>query len=339
MQLLRDWDLQPLNTLAVPARAEYFCTVQSPGELNEALQWCRDHRQPLNLLGGGSNVVLAQRLAGLTLQIQLLGKQVLEETDTEVVVGISAGENWHQLVVWCLQNGFYGLENLALIPGTVGAAPVQNIGAYGVEISRFIEQVNAVSRADSTVISLSQAQCEFAYRDSVFKQRFRDQLVIIDIVLRLSRQPSVELSYPALRDALIGDPTPQSIFAAVCELRRSKLPDPTQTPNCGSFFKNPIVPWDLYQKLQRQYPHMPSYPASIDAAPVRKLAAAWLIDQAGWKGKSQYGASVHHQQALVLTNPQRQRAQAVLDLAGEIQRSVAARFDVHLEMEPQLLGF
>lgn len=344
MWIQPDHNLQPLNTLAVPSRAEFFCSAHTELELLEALEWTRQRQLPLHLLGGGSNLVLAQRLAGLTLQVGLLGKTLLEETPESVLLRVNGGENWHQLVVWCLEQGYYGLENLALIPGTVGAAPVQNIGAYGVEISRFIEAVETLGRDDGAPLVLSNRDCKFSYRDSIFKQDLRNRQVITSVILRLSRRPQLEISYPALSEALSGNITPQSVFDAVCRIRREKLPDPTETPNCGSFFKNPIVPMSLYEALQERYPQMPSYKVSStddsDALqPMRKLAAAWLIDRAGWKGREFKGACVHRQQALVLTNPKRLAAIAVLELAHEIQLSVQACFGVALELEPEMLGF
>lgn len=336
-----DHNLQPLNTLAVPARAEYFCAAHSEAELLEALEWARQRKMSLQVLGGGSNLVLASQLPGLTLHMAIQGKVLLEETAESVLLKVSAGENWHQLVVWCLARGYYGLENLALIPGTVGAAPVQNIGAYGVEISRVVEAVETLGRSDGAPLLLSNRDCEFSYRDSVFKQRLRNQQVITSVVLRLSRQARPEISYPALRDALTDDITPQSIFNTVCRIRREKLPDPACIPNCGSFFKNPIVPLPLHDALHKSYPDMPSYSADLASQPepMRKLAAAWLIDRAGWKGREYNGVRVHDQQALVITNPNRLSAQVVMELAREIQNSVQDRFGVALELEPDIWGF
>jgi UDP-N-acetylmuramate dehydrogenase len=343
MQIQPDWDLQPLNTLAVPARAEFFCAAQTEPELLEALEWVRQRHMPLHLLGGGSNLVLAPRLPGLTLQVGLRGKTLLEETEESVLLRVSAGESWHQLVVWCLAQGYYGLENLALIPGTVGAAPVQNIGAYGVEISRFVAEVETLGRNDGARLVLSNRNCEFSYRDSLFKQQLRNRQVITSVTLRLSRRPQLETSYPALREALSGEITPQSVFDAVCRIRREKLPDPALIPNCGSFFKNPIVPMSLYEALHQRHPDIPSYSAGSvsrsSSEPERKLAAAWLIDRAGWKGREYKGTRVHGHQALVLTNPNRLPAGAVLELAHEIQQSVRTCFGVTLELEPELLGF
>jgi len=334
-------NLQSLNTLAAPARAEYFCAARTESDLLEALEWARQGQMALQVLGGGSNLVLAPLLSGLTLQVTMQGKILLEDTAESVLLKVSAGENWHQLVIWCLAQGYYGLENLALIPGTVGAAPVQNIGAYGIEISRVVEAVETLGRSDGAPLLLSSRDCEFSYRDSIFKQRLRNRQVITSVILRLSRRAQPEASYPALRDALTGDITPQSVFDAVCRIRSGKLPDPTRIPNCGSFFKNPIVPQSLHDVLRKRYPDMPSF--GVDLAgrvePVRKLAAAWLIDQAGWKGREYNGMRVHDQQALVLTNPNRLTGHVVLEMAREIQHSVLDRFGVTLELEPDCWGF
>jgi UDP-N-acetylmuramate dehydrogenase len=340
MHVQREVDLQPFNTLAVPATAERFCIAMTLAQLQEALATARNEHLELHVLGGGSNVVLRPRLDGLVVQMGIKGRDVLTRTETEVTVRVGAGENWHELVEWCLSQGFYGLENLALIPGTVGAAPVQNIGAYGVEIFRFIERVEGLSLPDGKPAYLNPNDCEFAYRDSVFKHRLRGHFIITTVVFRLPRTFSPEVSYPALREALTGDVTAQAVFDAVCRVRRSKLPDPQVIPNCGSFFKNPIVPWALFESLQQQYPAMPSYP--IEQAPVahptRKLAAAWLIDQTGWRGRVFERIKVHEHQALVLTNPERVSAEAILAAAEAIRADVEARFGVVLEMEPQIFG-
>ncbi len=340
MRLQREVDLQSFNTLAVPATAERLCPVDTVEDLREALVLVRDEHLPLHVLGGGSNVVLRSRLEGLVLHMCIKGREVLALTETHATVKVGAGEHWHHLVEWCLGRGFYGLENLALIPGTVGAAPVQNIGAYGVEIHRFIERVEGLALPGGEPVSLNAEECEFAYRDSVFKHRLRDRFIITAVVLRLPLQFSPEVSYPALREQLTGDITARAVFDAVCHVRRSKLPDPQLIPNCGSFFKNPIVPWSLFQTLQSGYPSMPSYdvPQKSGAAPMRKLAAAWLIDQAGWRGRVFQQIKVHEHQALVLTNPARVEATAVLAAAEAIRHDVMGRFGVAMEMEPQVFG-
>jgi UDP-N-acetylmuramate dehydrogenase len=340
MVVQREVDLQPFNTLAVPATGERFCAVTTLEELQDALALVQRTGLELHVLGGGSNVVLRSRLRGLVVQMCIPGREILQSTEGSVSVRVGAGENWHELVVWCLDNGFYGLENLALIPGTVGAAPVQNIGAYGVEIFRYIERVEGVSVPNGEPVSLAADECEFTYRDSVFKNRLRNRFIITAVVLRLPLGFSPDISYPALREQLVGEITPRAVFDTVCAVRRSKLPDPQNTPNCGSFFKNPLVPWSVYETLRRQYPAIPSYdaPHQPSSGPVRKLAAAWLIDQAGWRGREFRQIKVHEHQALVLTNPARAGAETVLAAADAIRHDVAERFGVLLEMEPQVFG-
>jgi UDP-N-acetylmuramate dehydrogenase len=339
MTPIHNHNLQALNTLAVPACAEHFCAVHSLAELCDALKWAHQQRHPVTILGGGSNVILAPLISGLVIHIQLFGKSITLEGD-DVLLRVSAGENWHQLVAWSLDQGFYGLENLALIPGTMGAAPVQNIGAYGVEISRLVAAVDTVSRRDFSAKTLLNQACEFAYRESVFKTKLRNQVVITSVTLRLSKVPKLETSYPALRDLLPTNPTPEQIFKAVCQIRRAKLPDPQTTPNCGSFFKNPIVSLSNFEKIQAKFPQVPAYSTpDLAGEPQRKLAAAWLIDAAGWKGYSRQGVGVHHQQALVLTNTQGHAADNLLQLAQQIQQSVLNQFGVTLELEPEQIGF
>lgn len=344
MIVQQEVDLQPFNTLAVPATAERLCAVTTLGELQDALALAQAEHFHLHVLGGGSNVVLHPRLKGLVVQMRIQGREILERLPDSVVLRVGAGENWHELVEWCLGNGFYGLENLALIPGTVGAAPVQNIGAYGVEIFRFIERVEGLTLPDGQSVCLSAQECEFSYRDSIFKNRLRNRFIITAVVLRMPLSFTPEISYPALREQLTaeqaGELTAHAVFDAVCHVRRTRLPDPQTNPNCGSFFKNPLVSWSLCEHLQNLYPAMPSYdvPAQPGVAPLRKLAAAWLIDQAGWRGRVFGQIKVHDHQALVLTNPNRVDADAVLAAAEAISRDVKERFGVLLEMEPQVFG-
>lgn len=342
MQVATNVSLQPFNTLAAPSTADYFLQIDALEDIDQALSWARQHDCTISIIGGGSNVLLCERIEGLTLRIHLLGKDILSGSDTEARVRVGAGENWHDFVVWCLARQFYGLENLALIPGTVGAAPVQNIGAYGVEVAQFIERVEGVSQWSGKPFSLAANECGFAYRDSRFKQDDSEPLMITHVVFRLPRRFVPNLQYPALADEMEGYPlSAPNIFAAVCHIRSAKLPDPAQLPNCGSFFKNPIVSQERFQRLLAVYPQMPSF--SLGATPssstyYRKLAAAWLIEQAGWRGKTRFGVSVHQGQALVLTNANRRPAAAMLALARDIQASVVQQFGVQLELEPQVLG-
>lgn len=336
--------LKAMNTLAVPAVAEYWYQAQSIADAQAALAWARQRRCPVHILGEGSNVVLAERLSGLVLVPQILGCTLAEKPGDQVLVTLGAGENWHAVVQWTLAQGLYGLENLALIPGSVGAAPVQNIGAYGVELCQVFEQLQALNLHTGALEIFDAAQCGFAYRDSIFKSISRGLYLIVQVTLRLSRAPQPNLTYPALTDALKSGgqkATPEAVFAAVCNLRQSKLPDPAVMPNCGSFFKNPLVPLSQWRQLQEKFPDIVAFDAPNDPSlgPVKKLAAAWLIDRAGWKGREWGGIIVHPHQALVLTNPSGATGPQVLAAARVIAEDVQRQFGVTLEPEPQCLGW
>ncbi len=334
-------NLQAYNTMAVPCRADHFRRITDRRDLQELVQRAADEHEPVHVLGGGSNVLLPVHIEGLVIQPAILGKQILSQTDSHARIRVGAGENWHRFVEWALQHQFHGLENLALIPGSVGAAPVQNIGAYGVELVQFVENVEVLDRQTGTVETLSRAECAFCYRDSVFKHRLKDRCIITHVVFRLPRVSRPDTSYPALQEALPrgGRYSSLDVFHAVCRIRRERLPDPETVPNCGSFFKNPVVSTEVYQALLRQYPNLVAYQTGAGPEQGWKLAAGWLIDQAGWKGTSRYGITVHERQALVLVNPHRKPALDVLALAGDIQSDIQARFGITLEREPELLGW
>lgn len=340
MQVQNDIDLQPLNTLAVPARAQHFLSVHNLAQLHAARDWAAQAKCAIHIIGGGSNLVLGAQVMGLTLQMQLKGREVVARSGDQTLLRVGAGENWHEFVSWCLHHHLYGLENLALIPGTVGASPVQNIGAYGVEVAQVIEQVEGIDLDSGEPFALSAQDCCFGYRDSIFKRAGNERRVITHVLFRLSAKSAVNLEYPALAAELGGEePTPRNVFAAVCRIRSSKLPDPASIPNCGSFFKNPVVTECLFRNLSAAHPAMPSFAVAVPTPDAyRKLAAAWLIDQCGWKGRSRYGVAVHHAQALVLTNINRCGSESVLALARDIQAEVMQRFNVVLELEPKLIG-
>lgn len=348
-------DLQTCNTLALPARARYFLRATAASELADAIAWARARQLPLLVLGGGSNVVLRGDWPGLVLQIAIEGRRIdIDPDDSDSVrVTVGAGENWHALVQWSLQQQLYGLENLTLIPGTVGAAPIQNIGAYGVELqsrlecvrgfelpeaaASFDEPFTAPFTADNAWVELSAAQCRLGYRDSIFKHALRGRFVIVEVVLRLSRTFAPVLDYPPLNT--LQAPDAALVERTVRELRQSKLPDPVVLPNVGSFFKNPVVDAAHFSALAKQHPDIPSYPAPAGV----KLPAAWLVDRCGWKGRRQGSVGVHDRQALVLVNYA--GAAAAGDVAGEllalaaaIQADVSRVFGVQLELEPTVYG-
>jgi len=317
--------LQPYNTLAVPCTAQYFADAGSVDELQQALVFAQTNALNSLVIGEGSNLVLPDYFSGLAIKNSIKGIVLDHESDKDVCLTIGAGENWHQLVCYCLDAGYWGIENLSLIPGTVGAAPIQNIGAYGVELTSVFNQLTALNKVTGELTTFSHQDCEFGYRDSVFKNRLRNQLVITHVTLCLSKTPHINISYPALSQALRDCPesslTPKKISEAVCQIRRSKLPDPATIPNAGSFFKNPVVAHKLFIQLQTQYPDIVAYPVADEGnkdspQPAMKLAAGWLLENAGWKGVQEKGVGMHSKQALVLTNTGHEPGRKIIEFAA-----------------------
>lgn len=339
MQIRHAESLRTRNTLRLESRASSLVEVSSEAQLGAALDWARAEGLPVLALGSGSNVVLAGDIDALVLCQRSSGIEVLSETEDSALLRVAAGHDWHALVEQSLARAYYGLENLALIPGTVGAAPIQNIGAYGVELERFVEAVHAFDSSSGKALTLSREDCAFAYRDSIFKRELRDRLVISAVDLRLSRQPVAEVTYPALRSELeqagIGQPTPEDVFRAVVNVRSRRLPDPAREPNVGSFFKNPVVDAGIAAALQAQYPEIPLYP---QAGERRKIPAAWLIERAGWKGRRRGGVGVHPGHALVLVNYASDSGEELLALAEAISAAVSSQFGIVLEAEPRIYG-
>jgi UDP-N-acetylmuramate dehydrogenase len=333
MDIEQDYSLQYFNTLRLPVRARYFISVDTIDSLREAIAFTRDRDLPMIVLGGGSNVVLRDPYPGCVMHVQLLGETVLEETDESVCLRVAAGEAWHSLVMRCHERGWYGLENLALIPGTVGAAPIQNIGAYGVEVSEFLSEVEVIERATGKRRVLTNAECGFGYRHSRFKDSWAERFVVTSITLKILPRAEPRTDYPALRAELEsagGRLRARDVLDAIIGIRRQKLPDPARLPNAGSFFKNPVVDATQFDVLRSRYPGIVHW--SFEGQ--FKLAAAWLVEQAGWKGYRQGDVGVHANQALVLVNYGAARADDVLALAERIQASVLERFGIHLELEP-----
>ena len=339
MHILPGEPLQPYNTLSLAARARALVRVANDGELLDALGWAADRGLAVIPLGEGSNVVIAADLDALVLRLDTRGIEVLEDDGDSVRLRVAAGENWHGLVQWTLEHGYFGLENLALIPGTVGAAPIQNIGAYGVELAPFVQQLHCVTVAGGDSRTVAGSACDFGYRDSVFKHGLQDQLVITAVDLQLSRHPNVQADYPALARALeqrgCAEPTPRAVFDAVVDIRRSKLPDPARVHNAGSFFKNPVLPAKRVEELARRFSGLPQYPQADGTI---KLPAAWLIDYCGWKGHRDGGLGVHPEHALVLVNYGNDNGADLLSLARSIADSVLDTFDIELEIEPRIYG-
>lgn len=328
--------LGSLNTLKLECIAECYVQVSTTGELQEALSEARLRSANINVLGGGSNLILNRYLPGMTIHMGLKGRELLGESADDVVVRLQAGEEWHETVLWANAEGYFGLENLALIPGSVGAAPVQNIGAYGVEIAQMIECVHVVDVRSGDIRALTADECCFSYRDSLFKTSEGKHLIIWAVDLRLSKRPVVNTSYPALREAVPHHTaTPFAVLTAVIAVRQSKLPDPSVEANVGSFFKNPIVDRVTAEHLKGEYPDMPQYP--VDANTV-KLSAAWMIDQLGWRGVEEFGVSVSEKHALVVINRSARYASEVIEFTDKITSSVSEKYSVSLDREPELVG-
>jgi UDP-N-acetylmuramate dehydrogenase len=335
-RLLADADLQPLNTFGLPGRARWLAEVADEADLRELMarpEWA----MPRLILGGGSNLVLTGDFDGLVLKVaapgrRLAGEEAGKDGDAWLVEA-GAGEPWHDFVRWTLEQGRPGLENLSLIPGTVGAAPVQNIGAYGLELAERFAWAEAMDLASGEVLRLDGAACRFAYRDSLFKQEGAGRYLILRVTFRLPKAWRPTLGYADVAKELAGiaAPTPTQVSDAVIAIRRRKLPDPAEIGNAGSFFKNPVVPAATHALLAAAHPGLPSY-AQADGAV--KLAAGWLIDQCGWKGRTLGPVGTHPSQALVLINRGGATGADVRRMAEAIQSDVRARFGVELEPEP-----
>ena len=326
--------LQDYNTMAIPAMASNLVEVADVDELRQALTLAAQTEQTMLVLGEGSNTIFADDFSGMVILNRIKGVTILSESPDKVVLKVGAGESWHDFVAMAVERGWYGIENLALIPGLMGAAPIQNIGAYGVEIKDYLTGVEMLQISSGELVCLSSAQCEFAYRDSVFKHRLQGKSVITAVLLELSKRAELALSYPALKSYFsdVEKITPEQVFHAVCEIRRDKLPDPAIIPNTGSFFKNPVVSSECYQVLVERYPDLISYASGNQ----HKIAAGYLIERAGWKDKEINGVTVHQAQALVIINPQKQNGAAVLAFASAIQADIKLKFGLDLEIEPRI---
>lgn len=331
-----DYPLAPHTTFGLPARAAHYIELTDSGDLPEICRLLEFDAATVCWLGGGSNILFMQDFPSLVVRMATRGIRELERTPDSVLLEAQAGENWHGFVQSSLHMGLGGLENLSLIPGTVGASPVQNIGAYGVEVKDRIHSVRCFDVQTQEWRELSNAECRFAYRDSIFKHEGRQRYVITSVVFRLDTQFVPNVKYGDLAQVLAEQcggraPTAQDVAQAVCAIRHSKLPDPAVLGNVGSFYKNPLVDAAHAQTLLAQYPQMPHYPQPDGRV---KLAAGWLIDQCGLKGKTIGGAAVHDKQALVLVNKNHATAADVRALSDEICRIVAQRFAVDLQPEP-----
>lgn len=339
MQIQENISLQPYNTFAINATAKYFAEFSSQQDLDSLLNFKLARTQATRLfLGGGSNILLTQDFEGLVAVNKMSGIEVLKEDDQYVYVRAAAGENWHRLVLYCIENNFAGIENLSLIPGSVGASPMQNIGAYGVEIKDIFHQLEAYNIEERKVQIFSAKDCEFGYRESVFKHRYKGKFIITSVTFKLSKQPVFNISYGAIQQELekmsIQQLSIKAISQAVINIRQSKLPDPKEIGNAGSFFKNPTISKVQFENLQAEFPAIVGFPANNNTI---KVAAGWLIEQCGWKGYRKGDAGCHAKQALVLVNYGRANGVDIYNLSTEIMHSVETKFSILLEREVNVI--
>nr|WP_246814584.1 UDP-N-acetylmuramate dehydrogenase [Ferrimonas balearica] len=327
-----DADLAEHHTFGISVRSRALMVVDSVAALANAYQAEAWRALPKLVVGGGSNLLFTEDFGGLVILNRIAGREVTESAD-HFHLHLGAGENWHEVVAWSLESGMPGLENLALIPGTVGAAPVQNIGAYGVELADFCEYVDYWDCESAERVRLGAEQCHFGYRESVFKAGLKGRAVVVAVGLKLSKHWQPKLGYGPL-SALGEDTTPQAIFDEVCRVRASKLPDPSALGNAGSFFKNPVISETLFSHLQQGHPQIPSYPAGEGQI---KVPAGWLIDNAGLKGYQVGDAAVHTEQALVLVNRDKASSAEVTALARHVVATVSERYGIELEPEVRIL--
>ena len=337
MEIQNNFSLKKYNTFGIDARARQFVAVHSTEDLKLILQQHPDEKK--FILGGGSNMLLTQDVDALVIHIDLKGKKVISEDDDFVTVEAQAGENWHEFVLWTIGQDFGGLENMSLIPGNVGTTPVQNIGAYGTEIKDTFVSCEAMEIATQKMRTFTNAECRFGYRESVFKQEFKDQYIITSVVFRLTkRNHKINTSYGDITAELaknnIETPTLKDVSNAVIAIRQSKLPDPKALGNSGSFFKNPIVPKAEFEKIHAKFPEMKFFPVSDTEV---KVPAGWLIEQAGFKGQRFGDAGIHKNQALVLVNYGNATGQEILNVSKEIQRTILEKFGIAIEAEVNVI--
>ena len=334
----KNYSLKNLNTFGINAFANYFSEINSVQETLEILDNPISKQNPLLLIGGGSNLLFTKNFAGLVLKNNIKGIELIKEDADYFYVKSGAGVVWHQLVLHCIENNYAGIENLSLIPGNVGAGPMQNIGAYGVELKDVFYELEALHIQEKQVYVFSNSDCKFGYRESVFKRELKNKFIITSVTLRLNKKPVFKIEYGAIQKELetmgIQNLSIGAISKAVCNIRSSKLPDPNKIGNAGSFFKNPIVSVEKFDSLKNNFPEIIGYKNSEHEI---KLAAGWLIEQCGWKGKIVGNAGVHKDQALVLVNYGNANGQEIFDLSEAILQSVKNKFDVQLEREVNII--
>lgn len=337
MEIQSNFSLKKYTTFGIEAKANQFLAVKNVGELKAVLEQKKSEKK--FILGGGSNMLLTKNIEALVIHVDLKGKKIIKETEDYVWVESQAGENWHEFVIWAIDQNFGGLENMSLIPGNVGTTPVQNIGAYGTEIKDTFVSCEAISIENQEMKTFSKEECHFGYRESIFKNEEKDNYIITSVIFKLTkRNHKINISYGDISTELaknnITNPTLKDISNAVIAIRQSKLPDPKELGNSGSFFKNPILLKNDFNKIHQKFPEMKYYEISETEV---KVPAGWLIEQAGFKGKRFGDAGVHKNQALVLVNYGNATGQEILNLSKEIQNTVFDTFGISIEAEVNII--
>lgn len=337
MEIQENVSLKPYNTFGIDVSTRFLVPITSINDIQHAITHPQLQRHERLVLGGGSNVLFTKNWDGVTLLNELQGIDIIEETDDTVLIKAASGENWHKLVMFCVERGFGGIENLSLIPGTVGAAPMQNIGAYGVEIKDVLQSVEFYDYEKGIIRTLTNAECQFGYRESIFKRELKNKVFILSIIIKLSKKPVFNTSYGAISQTLEemgAEPSIKTISDAVIHIRQSKLPDPEVLGNAGSFFKNPEIPTEKYLELKEKHPDMPGYKVTDT---ITKVPAGWLIEQLGWKGKTVGHTGNHKQQALVIVNYGGATGNEIYTHAMSVINSVKEAFNIQLIPEVNIV--
>lgn len=339
LEIRENINLKNYNTFGINVKAKYSCILRNQKDLTDLTKSSIFKENKRLIIGGGSNLLFLNDFDGLVIFPEFRGMRITRNDDDSIVIEVGSGENWHNFVQLMVYNNYSGLENLALIPGKVGAAPVQNIGAYGIEQKDYFHSLNYFNLIDLKTAKLSSKQCRFGYRDSIFKNELKDQFIILNVSYKLIKRSKLNLTYKALLDELNKTDnksiTPQTVFQTVCKIRNEKLPSPDIIGNAGSFFKNPIIKSSIYDDLVNRYPDLPKYPIDSDNV---KTSAAWLIEQCGWKGKRIGDAGVYDKHSLILVNYGNATGLELFDLSQEIIRTVNSKFGITLEREVQIIS-
>jgi len=337
MNFSQNYSLKNYNTFGIDAKAKYFSTFNSEEELTDLLESKITQKEPLLILGGGSNILFTKDFDGLVLANEIKGTKIISENKNYSTIKVGAGEVWHDFVLWSIEKNLSGIENLALIPGLVGASPMQNIGAYGIEVKDVIESVDFIEIDSGNKKTIENSECDFGYRDSIFKHKLKGQVVITKVIFKLSKKPLNKTTYGTIERELKYlnlEANPKNIAQAIMNIRNRKLPDPRILGNSGSFFKNPVIETIKFEELKKEFPEMVGYKVSKKET---KIAAGWLIDNAGLKGYRKADAGVHKKQALVLVNYGNATGLEIINLAKEIQAVVEAKYNLQIDLEVNIL--